>query len=362
MARGTVLNLVRLPIQLRVGVGGLEPPTSASQTRRAGRLRYTPADKSIIPSMRKRQETATSPRVSLLHVILLLITGLILVACQQNPVPITPTAPPAATGISPTQHQEQEPSESLPTSIIEPPISTDMVYDCLQIGGDFSLDKFESELLGEEFYYQVYLPPCYRENINTHYPVVFLLHGLVSDENHWPRLGLGEIMDSLIRQNMIPEFIIVMPRETRFLSPVESRFPEAILLELIPHIDEQYRTMPERAFRKIGGISRGAAWAVHIGFTYPEVFGAVGAHSLPLFQSDSAKLSTWLSTTSSGTLPLFFIDIGRSDPERTSAEAFANQLDEYHVPHIWYLFTGGHSDGYWSENLVLYLKWYADNW
>ncbi len=362
MARGTVLILVRLPIQLRVGVGGLEPPTSASQTRRAGRLRYTPADKSIIPSMRKRQETANSPRFSLLQMVLLFITGIILVACQSNPVPITPTVPPIATGISPTQHQEQEPSESLPTSIGEPSLSTQTMPACKQEGGDISSGAFESVLLGEEFHYKLYLPPCYHENSDTNYPVVYLLHGLGSDENHWPRLGLDETMDALIRQNTIPEFIIVLPRETRFLSPVESKFPDVILAELILHIDNQYRTLPERAFRKIGGISRGAAWAVHIGFTNPEDFSAVGAHSLPLFQSDSAKLSTWLSRTSPGDLPFFFIDIGRSDPERASAEAFANHLNDYHMPHIWYLFTGGHSDDYWSKNLALYLNWYAHNW
>ncbi len=357
MARGTVLILVRLPIQLRVGVGGLEPPTSASQTRRAGRLRYTPADKSIIPSMRKRQETASSPRFSLMHTVLLLFTGLILSACQQNHPRITPTVTLAATDISMTQQQEQ-----LPVEILKPTPSQETVSACLQEGGDFLSSVIESEYLGEEFYYQVYLPPCYHEHTDAHYPVVYLLHGLGSDENHWPRLGLGEIMDLLIRQNTISEFIIVLPRETRFLSPVESNFHDAILLELIPHIDDQYRAIPERAFRKIGGISRGAAWAVHISFTHPEKFSAVGAHSLPLFQTDSAKLSIWLAEKSPGDLPLFFIDIGRSDPERASAEAFANQLNEYHMPHIWYLFTGGHSDGYWSENLALYLNWYAHNW
>ena len=49
--------------KVKVGVGGLEPPTSASQTQRAGQLRYTPAQQSIIAVSYTHLTLPTTPYV-----------------------------------------------------------------------------------------------------------------------------------------------------------------------------------------------------------------------------------------------------------------------------------------------------------
>ena len=61
-------------------------------------------------------------------------------------------------------------------------------------------------------------------------------------------------------------------------------------------------------------------------------------------------------------LPLFFIDIGRDDQEWKTAEEFTALLDENGIPHEWYLFTGGHTEEYWSAHLETYLRWYSAGW
>ena len=144
--------------------------------------------------------------------------------------------------------------------------------------------------------------------------------------------------------------------------PQTSAFPKALVEELIPWIDAQYVTKPEKTFRGIGGISRGAAWAVQIGFENSHLFSRIGAHSLPLFQADGGKVSGWLTQEPVEALPEVFIDIGRSDQEWRTAEIFANQLDDHHIPHEWHLFTGDHTETYWSAHLKQYLMWYAHNW
>src|SRR5262249_30758274 len=48
-----------------------------------------------------------------------------------------------------------------------------------------------------------------------------------------------------------------------------------IAKDLIPHIDSNYRTIATRAGRIIEGFSMGGFGAAHLGFKYPELFGAV---------------------------------------------------------------------------------------
>ena len=351
MARRTRLSrFARLPI-FKVGVGGLEPPTSASQTRRAGRLRYTPADKSIIRSMSHRQATSI-PRLTLSMVILILIlAGCRTAAFHSTPTPDLTATPPALPSSTPTL--TPQPSAT-PTQSPTP--------DCLLLGGELASDHFYSENMENDFFFRIYLPPCYTPSGAQGYPVVYLLHGLSYTSDQWPRLGLVETMDSLIAAREIPPYIVVMPLEELFLPPQISPFGEAISEELIPWVDDQYNTQADKDHREIGGVSRGAAWAVHLGFEYADLFAGVGAHSLPLFETDEAWLLGWVSQTPAEKVPRFFIDIGRDDQEWTSALAFADLLNAYSIPHEWYFYTGGHTESYWSSHLIQYLTWYAQNW
>lgn len=353
MARRTAFNLVRLPTLQSVGVGGLEPPTSASQTRRASRLRYTPADKSIIRMMHKRQAFI---RILILVMMLLLTLFMYgLTACSQVPPNLPIATDQSPLSLQPTKTQVQ------PTDIPFTPSSTP-TSDCFTGGGNIESHVFISNLQQSEFNFQVYLPPCYLSDPQERYPVVYLLHGLSYQEDQWVRLGLVEQMDRLIGEGEIAPFLIVLPQEAVIQPPQSSAFPKIIIQELIPWIDSHYATNPERVFRAIGGLSRGAAWAVHIGFENPDFFCQIGAHSLPLFQVDSSKLLNWLSYEPHQDLPDVFIDIGRDDKEWQSAKEFADLLDQYHIPHEWYFYKNGHTETYWSEHLEQYLRWYARDW
>ncbi len=68
-----------------------------------------------------------------------------------------------------------------------------------------------------------------------------------------------------------------MPRDRRWSQPDEDKFGQAVAEVLIPWIDAHYRTIPDRAFRAIGGrIPGGAGWAVHLALSRWELFGGVG--------------------------------------------------------------------------------------
>lgn len=192
--------------------------------------------------------------------------------------------------------------------------------------------------------------------------MVYLLHGLSYTNEQWLDLGLVETMDALVAAGSISPYIIVLPEESVPDPPQASAFPQALIAELLPWIDARYSTLPYKAYRGIGGVSRGAAWAVHIGFEHYQDFSRIGAHSLALFQADQGKLIKWMKQASPADQPQVLIDIGRNDQQWPSAKNFADLLDQYAIPHEWYFFEGDHNTTYWADHLVQYLTWYAQNW
>ena len=350
-------------LRVRVGVGGLEPPTSASQTRRAGRLRYTPADKSIIRTMDKRQEIFQIVSLMAATMISMFIL-IILSACQsrQNPPSILYNLPTGTPRVEPTVQVQPTAMVTVPPEITPVPENINPTQDCRQQGGSIESESIYSESLGRDLSFWVYLPPCYSTFTDINYPVVYLLHGLYFNEDQWLRLGLAEQMDRLIANQEIAPFIIVLPGESRFEPLQTSPFADALIDELIPWIDQHYRTLAEKDHRAIGGLSRGAAWSVRLGLIHYSLFGDIGAHSLPAFDTTNGWLTARIAQIPSDGLPSFFIDVGNQDPERFSAQAFADQINEHNISNTWHLFDGGHTEDYWSAHLETYLQWYARNW
>ncbi|MBI4770311.1 MAG: esterase family protein, partial [Chloroflexi bacterium] len=203
--------------------------------------------------------------------------------------------------------------------------------------------------------YRLYLPPCYADEAPARYPVLYLIHGLGYDETQWDSLGTGEAADRLILTGELPPFLIVMPLDRQ-----DSRFGEALVADLLPHVDTVFRTRPEREGRAIGGLSRGAGWAVHVGLLHPELFGAVGAHSLAVFNSDAGHVAEWLDQLSAS--PRLYLDIGEDDSLLYSARWFEGLLAGQGIPHEWRLNPGGHNRAYWQAHVEAYLRWYAEAW
>ncbi len=225
-------------------------------------------------------------------------------------------------------------------------------------------DTLRTDLLPLPLEYRVYLPPCYDQQPDDHYPVLYMIHGQNFNDDQWDRLGVDETADALIAAGEIPPLIIVMPRDRSWAQPTEDRFGQVLADELLPFIDENYRTLPTRSHRAIGGLSRGAGWAVHLGLSHWELFAAIGAHSLPVFWADTPHVRQWLKDIPSDALPRIYLDIGENDRPviLNSARWFENLLTEENIPHEWHLFTGYHEEAYWQSHVEQYLRWYTQDW
>jgi enterochelin esterase-like enzyme len=232
------------------------------------------------------------------------------------------------------------------------------------MGGRIETGQLEVENTPKPLDYRLYLPPCYAENPDQDYPVLYLVHGQSFNDDQWDRLGVDEILDRWVAEGKISPFLVVMPRDTHWGTAQQDPFDESVLQGLIPYIDEHYRTLPEREYRAIGGLSRGAGWAANLGLQYPDLFGSVGMHSLALFWSDVPYIKLWLDEIPPELMPRFYIDVGLNDrPEiQQSSKWFENLLNQRNIPHEWHYFAGYHDETYWKSHLEQYLQWYAAGW
>ena len=274
----------------------------------------------------------------------------------------TAAIPTAVVAVSATGTATLTPTPAITATPTLTPIPTRPA--CLAAGGEIVVDSLRTDLLNLPLNYRVYLPPCYYADNTTRYPVLYLIHGQTFTDDQWPRMGVTEVANAMIAAGEAAPFIMVFPHDRVWRQPSEDAFGEAVIESLIPLIDENYRTLRGRQFRAIGGLSRGASWAIHLGLSHYELFGTIGVHSLPIFWEDVPYIKEWLDTIPADQMPRFFIDVGTKDYEDiiNSATWFKEQLDERGIANEWYMLEGYHDEDYWSGNLELYLEYYTREW
>ena len=133
----------------------------------------------------------------------------------------------------------------------------------------------------------VYTPPGYDQNSDQRYPVLYLQHGWGENEYGWGVQGrTAWIMDNLIAENKTRPFIIVMTygmtNDTRpgGLRNFDIKPFETVLVdELIPHVDANFRTIPDQPHRAMAGLSMGGMETKIITLKHLDKFSHIGLFS-----------------------------------------------------------------------------------
>ena len=208
----------------------------------------------------------------------------------------------------------------------------------------------------------IYLPPCYNENASQRYPVLYLLHGQTYIDDQWVRLGAPQAANQLILSGQVPPFIMVFPDDRYWNLPEESGFGDRVVNVIIPYIDFNYRALADRQDRAIGGLSLGGGWA------HASWIDALRSIRLRGFAFASHPRGRWalyrrLDQSCSSRILATHLD-QRRRPDRGLGDImqFESLLSEYQVPHEWHMYTGDHSEMYWSAHVTEYLQWYAEGW
>lgn len=227
----------------------------------------------------------------------------------------------------------------------------------------------QSAALGEAVSFHVYLPPNYDEDPDARFPVLYWLHGSGAGIMGIP--PLCNLWNNAIVAENIPPMIVVFPNGLptgMWCDSKDGTTPmESILIEdLIPHVDANYQTIPQREGRLIEGFSMGGYGAARLGLKHADLFvgfSLMGAGPLqtdfliddptlptPIAQreiifeqvygSDAAYFeaqSPWfLAGEAAGSLPPgtpIRIVIGADDPVLPYNIAFSERLDALSIPH-----------------------------
>ncbi len=142
----------------------------------------------------------------------------------------------------------------------------------------------------------VYTPPGYDKS-KEKYPVLYLQHGWGEDETAWSNQGRANlIMDNLIAAGKTKPFIIVMTygmtNEVKFgqLGSFDIKpFQTVLIDELIPYIDNNYRTVANQNNRAMAGLSMGGMETKTITLARPDVFAYYGLLSGGTYKPDDIK-------------------------------------------------------------------------
>ncbi|HZM26010.1 MAG TPA: alpha/beta hydrolase-fold protein [Gemmatimonadales bacterium] len=207
-------------------------------------------------------------------------------------------------------------------------------YDAKDVPhGDVRLKWYFSKITNAWRRCFIYTPPDYDKNTGARYPVLYLQHGAGEDETAWSRQGrMNFILDNLIAEGKANPMIVVMdngggsalfanragaegrgtpgappgvggaggpagaqagePKQTGGVASAApggrgagrgafggQQFSEILLTEIIPMVESNLRTFPDREHRAIAGLSMGAGQATRIGASNLDKFAYIAGFS-----------------------------------------------------------------------------------
>ena len=256
---------------------------------------------------------------------------------------------------------------------------------------------YPSEILkksGRRMY--VYTPPDYQTS-NARYPVLYLLHGGGGDEDAWVTMGRANIiLDNLIASGKAKPMIVVMPNGnagqvvsqgygygpippvTSVTAPApppvqaaqqaargaggapagaptagrgpgggqvyEGSYPHSLVREIVPFIDRNFRTVPNKDNRAIAGLSMGGGHTVSATNNNPGVFGWVGVWSAG--GQNTEAFEKLLRAVKEGGVSHYWIGAGTTDMARQGSQTLyevakkAGLNTTYHEApgaHFWFI-------------------------
>ena len=131
--------------------------------------------------------------------------------------------------------------------------------------------------------YMLYVPASYVAGADMQVPLIVMLHGCTQSPEDF---AAGTRMNALAE---VHGFLVAYPAQTpsangnkcwnwfRAGDQAHGRGEPSLIAGIAQHVAADYRIDLRRVF--VAGLSAGAAMAVILGETYPDVFAAVGAHS-----------------------------------------------------------------------------------
>ena len=225
---------------------------------------------------------------------------------------------------------------------------------------------YRSGVVGDDRDFYVYTPPGYDAKAKTLYPVLYLLHGFSDDARGWTDVGRAHvILDNLIAQGKSKPMLMVMPlgygapevvtrgpRDPGLRQKNMDKFREALLGEVIPAVERDYRAAKDRAQRAIAGLSMGGAETLYTGLNNPDRFAWIGSFSAGGVGEDFNASFPKLDAKVNDQLRLLWIACGTEDRLIESNRKFKEWIKSKGVHFTPVETPGAHTWLVWRRNLA----------
>jgi len=232
---------------------------------------------------------------------------------------------------------------------------------------------YRSATVGDQRDFYVYTPPGYDAAAARRYPVLYLLHGMSDGADAWSsEIGRANvILDNLIAHGQAKPMVVVMPLgygapeilDVRWrggpADPALGRrnrevFARALLNEVLPTVEKEYRVATDRQSRAIAGLSMGGAESLSTGLNALDRFAWIGAFSSGGLPADLPATFPSLDASANGQLRVLWIACGTEDQLITANRQLREWLTSKGVRHTAVETPGAHTWMVWRRNLAAF--------
>lgn len=278
------------------------------------------------------------------------------------------------------------PNERFKGSLVEIPGDTPAVYALKNVPhGTISYELYPG-VEGSTGTFVIYTPPGYTKNTKAKYPVYYLISGTTDTEETFWKVGKVNLMlDNMIAEGRAKPMIVVMPYGNPMAriaeqtgkekpSDVMSRdgddalkrmklFENDLVKHVIPFVEKNYRTIPNRDNRAIGGFSRGGGQTLRTAFNNVDKFAYVCSYASYVSPAEMDKNFTNITANPAKTnkdFKLLWSGIGTEDFLYKGTTEWENYLKEKKINVKTFAIPGGHTwmnvKQYLNETLPILFK------
>lgn len=212
--------------------------------------------------------------------------------------------------------------------------------------------------LGYDVNYRVYTPSGYDENKLADLPVVYFTDGHEYAVDH---LGAAvTVMDNLIADGLLTPAIAVFVDPRNPTNPSQNRraseyitnqaFVDFLADELVPAVDNNYRTQTDAAGRTILGTSLGGLNSAYVGATRSDTFENLAIQS-PALWADPSIYDAFRDPDLAELVDIYMTSGSGIAGDNGGAFTMASILSEFNFNYTFTTANQGHSWGQWRGQI-----------
>lgn len=261
------------------------------------------------------------------------------------------------------------PNERFKASLVDVPGFTPLIHAMRDVPHGAVTYEYYPSAQGTTGSLLVYTPPGYEKDPSKKYPVFYLISGTTDTEETFFKVGrTNMIIDNLLAEGRATPMIIVMPygnveatvaAQTGGVKPADptgressdalsrmKNFSDDLTKNVITYIEKNYRTIPDKDHRAIGGFSRGGGQTLRTAFWNMDKFSWICTYSayLPASEMENGFKNIVADPQKTNTsLKMLWVSVGTEDFLYNDTAAFLNYLSSKNIRYKSLITGGGHT-------------------